>query len=243
MVRIGILAHLDVGNYHLSPGKEQLCLNQDYITTIAQAGGVPLIIPIVKEGGIIDSQLDAIDGILLSGGQDVSPHHYHEEPIRQLGELCPERDEFEIHLIQKALKRNIPLLAICRGMQILNVALGGSLFQDIPHQTSSPLQHSQLAKGHFAGHSVELIQGSLLHKILNEPRITVNSFHHQAINKLAPNLQINAKAPDGMIEGVEMATAQWVIGVQWHPERMVDHHPVMMRLFQAFVKAAGQPRT
>lgn len=241
MVRIGILAHIDTGDLRLDPGKERLCINQDYVFAISQADGIPLVLPYIKEIHAIERQLDAVDAILLSGGHDVHPHHYGEEPIQQLGEVCAERDDYEIKAIRIALERNQPIFAICRGLQILNVALGGSLFQDIPHQTNSGQQHSQQAKGHVASHAVDLVPSTLLHQIAGEPTVMVNSFHHQAINKLAPELIVNARARDGMIEGVEMMGSPWVLGVQWHPERMVAHHPVMQRLFKAFITAAGRP--
>ncbi len=239
MTRIGILAHIDAGDLRLAPGKERLCINQDYISSVLQTGGVPLILPYVTELSTIKSQLDAVDGILLSGGHDVSPHHYDEEPIQQLGQLCVERDEYEIHVIRLALERNLPIFAICRGIQILNVALGGSLYQDIAHQMSSTLQHWQQAKGYVASHSVDIVPDTLLHSITAQSTLKVNSFHHQAINRLAPQLKINARARDGAIEGVELPQSRWVVGVQWHPERMLEHHPVMQRLFNAFVTAAG----
>jgi putative glutamine amidotransferase len=175
---------------------------------------------------------------VLSGGQDVHPHHYGEEPSQRLEEVCPQRDIYEIELIRCSCALNKPLLGICRGLQLMNVAFGGSLYQDIPHAMPDALQHSQNANPDVATQTIELVEGTILQKLIGQPLLLANSFHHQAIKQLAPGFRVSARAKDGIIEGIEKEGDFFTLAVQWHPELMFMQHASMQRLFHGFVEAA-----
>jgi putative glutamine amidotransferase len=223
-----------------SLGAQKLFINEDYIHAITQAGGVPLILPIAIDSATVIAYVTLIDGLLLSGGDDITPLLYGEEPSPKLMTTRPERDQFEIALIKETLKQKKPILGICRGLQILNVALGGTLYQDIPSEVPEKLvQHRQQSKEHVATHSVDLSAGSKMKAIMKSDTLITNSFHHQSIKNLAPGLEVVAKARDGIIEGIEMPDAKFVLAVQWHPECMVKSDSQMLKLFIHFVEAAS----
>ena len=221
-------------------GRERVAVGQDYIKAIIQAGGLPFVLPVIEEEERIIKQMEHLDGLLLSGGFDVNPLLYHEEPARGLEAVCPERDAFEIALIMAARKLRKPVFGICRGQQLLNVALGGTLYQDLPSSLPSVFQHNQKRNPDEASHSVEVVAGTKLHHIFGNERLFTNTYHHQAIKNLAPGLIVNAKSQDGVIEGVEGSGDHFLLGVQWHPELMVDKHPNMLKLFHAFIDAASK---
>ena len=214
----------------------------DYVEGVAEAGGVPVVLPPIVGPRAAEALLDGMDGLLLSGGSDLGPLYYGEEPIPELGVTIPERDAFEIALLEHALRRKIPILGICRGMQVLNVALGGTLYQDLPSQMDHMvlLGHRQETPKWQPTHEVEVDGGSKVAEILGADELKVNSYHHQAIKELASGLVAVAHAPDGVIEAVESGdlSKRWVIGVQWHAEAMRDAGPVHRRLFEAHVSAA-----
>ena len=236
--RIGILANLDMGDMKMAPGKERAGVFQDYVSSVTLAGGCPLLLPVIQDEKAIQAQMETIEGFMLTGGYDVSPLLYGQEPIFQLSEISPERDEYEIKGVHLAMKRGIPIFAICRGLQEINVALGGTLYQDIHAQVDTNMQHFQQAKGHVAAHTVEVLPKTLLQSIVGKGPLYVNSYHHQAIDELAPGLTINSRSPDGIIEGIESSSKNWLLAVQWHPERMAERHKPMLDLFKAFIKAA-----
>ena len=213
-----------------------------YIHAIQLAGGIPIVLPVIDDQTKILHQLEWLDGLLLSGGYDVCPLFYEEEPLVGLEEICPLRDAYEIELVQTARLLQKPIFGICRGLQLLNVALGGTLYQDIRTALPSANQHSQRADPDDAVQTIDLVAGTRLHQIMGESTITTNTFHHQAIKKLASDLHINARARDGIIEGVEGKTDLFLLGVQWHPEMMVIKHSSMLKLFQAFVEASSMQR-
>lgn len=223
-------------------GRERVAVGQDYIKAIIQAGGLPFVLPVIEEEDKIFRQMEQLDGLLLSGGFDVNPLLYREEPSRGLEAVCPERDAFEIALVQAARSLQKPLFGICRGQQLLNVALGGTLYQDLPSSLPSVFQHSQKRNPDEASHTVEVVAGTKLHHIFGSEKLFTNTYHHQAIKNLAPGLIVNAKSQDGVIEGIEGAEDHFVLGVQWHPELMVEKHPMMLKLFHAFIEAASKER-
>lgn len=221
-------------------GTHKLFLNEDYSYAISQAGGLPLILPITDDANIVNAYVNLIDGLLLTGGDDVDPLLYGAEPSPRLMATKPERDRFEMALIKETLEQKKPILGICRGLQLLNVFLGGTLYQDIPSEVAGDLvQHRQHSKEHVATHSVDLVEGSHLKAIMRANTLLTNSFHHQSIKDLASGLKISAKSRDGIIEGIEMPDAKFVLAVQWHPECMVKTDAQMLQLFNHFVEAAS----
>lgn len=217
-------------------------LGQRYVHAIEAGDGAGVILA----PGLSDESLreifDRLDGLLLSGGGDLAPALYGQAPHPALGPISQARDHAEVLLAQWAVQADKPLLCICRGIQVLNVALGGSLIQDIPSQVAGALQHNfdsgRVPHEHRA-HSVEIESSSRLADALGTHTAQVNSWHHQAIAHVASPLQVVARAPDGIIEAVEIARRRFTVGVQWHPEWLYDTQPEMLRLFQTFIRAAS----
>ena len=214
-------------------------LAQAYYASVIEAGGVPLVIPPSTNLTILDDILRRVDGILLSGGADVNPLWQGEDPIPQLGTVCPERDESELLLVRRACDFQIPLLGICRGMQMMTVALGGKVYQDMAAaRPGLPLiKHSQKAPRTLVTHQIETTPGSLMQALFGQ-QLYVNSFHHQAINDPGPRLRATAHAGDGIIEAIESTEYKCAIGVQWHPECLSDDGK--HALFNYFVNEAGK---
>jgi len=231
---IGITTNQFLTEGGIMAGTKRQFVSDAYIQAVFSAGGVPVLLPIIVEQAVIVEQLAVVDGLLLSGGGDIQPQLFGEEPVRELGKVLPERDMHELELVRLALASGKPVLGICRGCQLLNVALGGSVTQ---HLAEATLQHDQQSPGDYAGHNVVLEKGSRLAGLWGNTVMT-NSFHHQAINKAAPGLRITARAKDGVVEAVEHETAAFGVGVQWHPELMITKYPAMLKLFTAFVNTA-----
>ncbi len=212
----------------------------DYVAGVAQAGGIPMILPPVP--GTAEGVAGNIDGLLLCGGSDLDPAYYGEKPIPELDVTLPVRDTFEMDLVEQALERGMPVFGICRGLQVLNVALGGTLYQDLPSQLHPDLiaHRQQIPKWQWT-HEVEADGGSNIVKIMGSDNLRVNSYHHQAIKDLAEPLAAVAHASDGVIEAVEARdlSKRWIVGVQWHAEAMRDSEGAEHRnLFSAHVAAA-----
>jgi putative glutamine amidotransferase len=241
---IGITATLreDVDRVAERPLGKFVRADLDYVEGVAEAGGVPVVLPPVVGSRGAEALLDGMDGLLLSGGSDLDPVYYGEEPVPELGVTVPERDAFEMALLERALRRQIPILGICRGMQILNVALGGTLYQDLPSQMDHMvlLGHRQQTPKWQPTHEVEVDGGSKVAEIMGTDELKVNSYHHQAIKDLASGLTAVARSPDEVIEAVEWndLSKRWLVGVQWHVEAMRDAGPEHRRLFEAHVCAA-----
>lgn len=228
------------GNILISEkGMERAFVNCDYVNSVIAGGGAPVILPVIEDDEAIEAQMKNVDGLLLSGGYDVNPLIYGEEPTQKQEFTYPEIDEHDIKLIKAAFRMNKPILGICKGVQILNVAFGGTLYQDLSHMEDCFIKHSQNSRRDMAGHSVEILKGSKLNEILGDS-IQTNSFHHQAVKDIAPDFIADAWSKDGVIEGIEMRGEGFVLGVQWHPEGMIDKYPSMVKLFKAFVDAAGK---
>jgi putative glutamine amidotransferase len=203
-----------------------------YVQSLEEVGVTALVLPPTQETDIINNYLQICDGLLFSGGGDVDPVHWGENARLGLGQINPLRDAFELELARQALKADVPVLGICRGCQVLNVAAGGSLLQDI----QSHLLHDQNAPRDYPIHAIVVEKGSLLQKVLDCQEIRVNSFHHQAVKDPGRGFKICARAPDGVIEAIESTKHHWVLGVQWHPECMTDEFS--QRLFYALAKAS-----
>lgn len=211
----------------------------DYVDGVVGAGGIPMVLPPIVE--MAEKVAGRIDGLLLSGGSDLDPSYYGEEPVPELNATIPKRDAFEIALVEHALERGIPVFGICRGLQILNVALGGTLYQDLPSQLHPDLiaHRQQVPKWQWT-HEVEVDGNSKVAGIMETDDIRVNSYHHQAIKDLSDDLVAVAHTSDGVIEAAESPnlSERWLVGVQWHAEAMRDVGPENRNLFRAHVVAA-----
>lgn len=199
-------------------------LEENYVVAVWKAGGIPQILsyPRANWSELVSEYLKSIDGLLLSGGVDPDPLIWGEQPNVGMGRINPNRDSFEIELIKQAQKFNIPMLGICRGCQLINLALGGDIIQDFGEDENEYIKHSQDAPGWYPTHTVEIMSDSILTEMFSiENKLPVNSFHHQAVGKLGAGLEVSAVAEDGVIEAIEDKTGR-IIGVQWHPERMND---------------------
>ncbi|OEF95880.1 gamma-glutamyl-gamma-aminobutyrate hydrolase family protein [Desulfuribacillus alkaliarsenatis] len=218
-------------------------INKGYIDGVIKAGGIPIVLPLTELKVIDEEWIEQYDGLLLSGGEDVNPLRYKQSPQLKQGRISPERDELECTLIPLAIKRNMPIFAICRGVQVLNVVCGGTLYQDIVSQVPNVLKHSQNAPRWYGTHAIEIVKDSKLHAICKQPSIVVNSYHHQAIDVLAEGLTISAKSEDGIIEAIESTDDKvFIVGVQWHPEGMWQKEKEQFALFEAFVAACKQTK-
>lgn len=212
-------------------------VNKDNNEAIVQAGGLPIIIPFLEDESV-QQIVSKLDGLLLTGGGDIDPFLFGEEPHRNLGSIQPQRDQVEVTLIQYMLAAGKPILGICRGCQILNIAAGGNMYQDIYTQLHADLlQHSQIAPRDHVSHYVHIKNHTLLYRIVNDEKIKVNSYHHQAVKDLAPGFVVSGTSTDGVIESFESSKHRFVIGVQWHPENLIYSHQSAQRLFQAFIEA------
>jgi len=222
-------------------GRGASVVSQSYLRALEMAGGAPMPIPITSQEDTLRALYGRIDGLLLAGGVDIDPSHYGESPHPALGEVDERRDWVELALTRWALADGLPVLGICRGIQTLNVAAGGSLWQDIAAQVPDALRHPYYPNYPYnrLSHSARLEPDSRLAKILGDLELEVNSLHHQAARDVGKGLRVTARSPDGIIEGLESQDEAWVIGVQWHPEWLIDDDLRMRRLFEAFV-AAGE---
>jgi putative glutamine amidotransferase len=219
-----------------------------YIQSIIEAGGLPVFIPLTENKELVRQAYESIDALLLPGGEDVHPKYYGETPHPKLGATSEIRDEVEIQVIRWAFEDDLPVLGICRGIQVMNVALGGSLIQDIPEQSPSDLTHSaphSKAMWDAGAHQITLDGQSKLANVLGKQEITVNSLHHQAVKSLSPKLTKTAEADDGTVEAVEAKGRNFFIALQCHPEMMWQKSSdrTWLKLFKAFVDAArANPR-
>lgn len=219
------------GNFNAENG--QTLLSMAYVKAVFEAGGCPVVLPPcgVDQSMMADT-LDRLDALLFSGGGDFTPEYLEEDALPQISSLCPERDAYEFPLIKLAFARQMPILGICRGEQLLNLAMGGTIFQDLPSQKGTLLEaHSQSAPRDEVVHAVEVNRDSLLAQILGEESFKVNSFHHQAVKRVAEGLKAVAFSADGVVEAVESDCFRPVLGVQWHPECLTNSQPVMRNLF------------
>ena len=213
----------------------------DYVEGVAEAGGLPVVLPLSVSVRAAEALLDGLDGLLLSGGPDLDPGYYGEEPIPELGATIPEWDALEMAMLRLALQRGMPIFGICRGMQILNVSLGGTLYQDVSAQLGADvLNHWQATPKCQSTHRVEILEDSNLAQITDRQTVEVNSYHHQGIKGLADALTVSASSADGVIEALESRdfSDRWLVGVQWHPEGMRDIGSGHKNLFEAHVCAA-----
>ncbi|WP_422485576.1 gamma-glutamyl-gamma-aminobutyrate hydrolase family protein [Gudongella sp. DL1XJH-153] len=217
-------------------GKMVNTLNDFYFQAVVRAGGVPLIIPSVTDEDTIAEFAKNLDGVIFTGGHDIWPLRFGEEPIKQVVEITHERDDMEMKLFQKAYESGLPILGICRGIQLVNIALGGTLYQDIYSQVLNVGGHSFDYDPTGVYHSIEIVDGTIMKEIYKEEMIQVNSLHHQAIKNLGKDLRITSKAHDGIIESIESTNDRFVLAVQYHPEAIAEKHPVHQEIFNYFIE-------
>ncbi|EMS72120.1 gamma-glutamyl-gamma-aminobutyrate hydrolase family protein [Ruminiclostridium cellobioparum] len=213
-------------------------LRDDYYEAIIQCGAVPVLIPVTEVKSVWVEYLDICDGIVLSGGPDIDAVYFGQNNMPYAGEISPVRDEMEIFLAKQAMAVDKPILGICRGIQVLNIAAGGSIFQDIYAENNPEnklIQHSQPAPRWFQIHSVNIMENTCLFSIYGKEMLRVNSFHHQAVNETAPGFTINAYSEDGIIEAISNENKKFVLGVQWHPENMWRKDKKHLKLFERLV--------
>ncbi len=212
-----------------------------YVEAVVGAGGLPILIPLTLDGDNLSQVYGRLDGVLLPGGADFDPARFGARPHPAAGPADADRDRLEIDLIRRAVDEDKPLLGVCRGAQAINVALGGTLIQDIPTEHATSIDHYRHYPEHplaTIAHRVRVEEESRLAHILGAPIVDVNSRHHQALRELAPGLVVAARAPDGIVEAIELPGRAFVLGVQWHPENL-QSQPEMKALFVEFVKACG----
>ena len=212
----------------------------EYSHAIVQSGGAPVLLPVAQNQGTLKTILAKLNGLVLSGGPDINPRYYKEQPLKGLGEIDDALDQMEIAVAKEAYRLNLPTLAICRGIQTLNVSLGGNLYQDIALQVDGSINHSQKADKSINTHTVTISAGTRLSDVYKNKKIWVNGKHHQAVKDPAPGFVVSATAADGVIEAIEDLSKRFVVGVQWHPEGTWKSDVNSKRLFKAFVKAAKE---
>ncbi len=228
----------------MDPGKNRFYLAKNYSEAIFESGGVPVLLPLISDRNFSRELLKSLDAVVISGSNsDVDPYLYGEEPHPKLGSVMSRRDQTDLGLLEEVFHKKKPLLAICFGIQILNVFLGGTLWQDINSQLSNAIKHSQDSENDYRSHAVSIRAHSLLRDLATEKNTRVNSYHHQAIKRIAPRLLASAKAPDGVVEAVELRdTTHFVLGVQWHPEIGWETNQLSRSIFSGFVEASKTPR-
>jgi len=220
-------------------------VNSGYVASVHRAGGLPAVLTPLSHGKAgCAEMMERFDGLLLTGGVDVHPRHFGCQPRPGIGVVCPERDAFELALARWALEAGFPVLGICRGSQVLNIAAGGTLIQDLDtHSRESAVAHRQTAPSSTDWHDVRLVEGTVLAAIAARETaaggiLRVNSLHHQSVDKLAPGWIVSATAPDGVVEAIEKPGVAFALGIQWHPECLTEHG----FLFEALAEAAARWR-
>ena len=218
-------------------------LKSPYADAVFRAGGLPMVLPLASDPGMVDAFLDRISGLVVTGGAfDVPPEAYGESAREGLGALKPARTRFETALLQAALKRNLPVLGICGGMQLLNVVLGGTLIQDIGREVAHAAEHEQKHDRTHPQHPVEIKDGTLLSQMLGKGQVMVNSTHHQAVSKPGKDLVVSAVATDGVVEAIESGNGTFAVGVQWHPELLLQSMPLQLGIYRGLVTRARDAR-
>jgi putative glutamine amidotransferase len=236
---IGITCDLDLGTGReaRAPGHLTHLLYDDYVRAVVDSGGIPILLPTSQDNASRATYAEILHGLLIPGSPaDLDPALYNEEPHPQLGPVNPRRTDCEIEMVRLALSRGLPIFGICGGAQVLNVALGGSLYQDIPSQVAKAHKHTGLPD---RAHLIDIVPGTQLATIVSAQEMRVNSLHHQAVKVPGQRMIVSASARDGVIEAVELPGPSFVLGVQWHPERLFAHDEPSQQLFAAFARAAS----
>ncbi len=241
---IGVSPDYNPGDRQDMGGREATYfLRARYLESIQDLGGTPVILPLVSDPTVCRQLLKGLDGLVLTGsGSDLAPKLYRERKQYPFKVMSQARADFELEMARQVAQTSLPTLGICGGMQSLNVALGGNLYQDILSQIPKSRQHLQTTKATRMAHSIDVRPRSLLRTIFRQPKIRVNSSHHQSVKVVAPSLKISAMSPDGVIEAIESPHHPFLLGVQWHPEFLYKQDLMARRLFKAFLKAASTYR-
>ena len=238
---IGIAPGALVVDSTMFPGRERDYVNRDYLRSVTDNGGVPLVLPITADTATIQRYVGLIDGLLLCGGADVDPLTYGEEPLAKLGGIDPQRDAYEIALIKATHAVHKPILGICRGLQILNACYGGTIYQDVSYMPTGQgtLKHMQGQLAAYGMHHVAVANDSVLAGYVGQERLAVNSFHHQTLHQIATGFKVVATAPDAVVEAIEATDGGLQLGVQWHPEMMQQVNATQAKIFAGFIAASG----
>lgn len=225
---------------HYEPDNNKLCIASMYLEAILDAGGVPLLLPLKANEEALKTAVSVCDGFLFTGGPDIDPFRFGEETLEECDVVYPDRDQMEETIFNLVIGTGKPVFGICRGIQVLNVFFGGTLFQDIAAQFQRKLNlcHSQKSGRTVLSHSVTIERDSLLYDILQEDTLMVNSFHHQGIKDVAPELNVAARSRDGLVEAVYLRDHPFFLAVQWHPEHLFRVNEGAKKLFTAFVDAS-----
>lgn len=220
--------------------RPMFAIMRDYVRAVTAGGGIPLLIPLGLDEQDLLQIMKRLDGLLLPGGGDIQPDFYHGSSHETLRGIDPDRDRVEIFLAQQVAKQKKPFLAICRGHQVLNVALGGTMWEDLASQFPNPIRHDFFGQGmrNFRPHTVEILPNSRLAALLGKDSSPVNSLHHQGVRDIATDLVVTAVAPDGLVEGLEVAGHPFGVAVQWHPENLIEDDPNMLALFKGLVESS-----
>ncbi|NDV58653.1 gamma-glutamyl-gamma-aminobutyrate hydrolase family protein [Bacteroides sp. 519] len=223
------------------PNSANSSVRNTYVHAVINAGGIPVLVPVIDNVELLEEILTQLDALILTGGEDIHPSYYNEEPIPELGNVNNVRDVYDIALIKLAAKRNLPLLGICRGEQLINVAFGGSLYQDIPAQhADTTVNHNQAEPSKIPTHYVTILPGSVIASITGEEELVTNTHHHQAVKQIAPGFRVSAWACDSIPEAIETVDGRPIWGVQFHPEGpAMEGDSIMSRFFNFIVEQAS----
>ena len=217
--------------------KETLWINPLYFGGVEQAGGLPVLLSLSEDPAVWEEYCQSFDGFVFTGGQDIDPAYFGQKKLPQCGYQAPLRDQQEIFMARRLRALDKPVLGICRGIQVLNAALGGTLYQDLPTQYPSAVVHRQEKPYGLPHHQVSITPGSHIHQLIGQAHISVNSVHHQAVWETAPGFNVTATAEDGIIEAIEAPDARFFLGVQWHPEHMWQDYASGRAIWKGFVDA------
>ncbi|WP_296397956.1 gamma-glutamyl-gamma-aminobutyrate hydrolase family protein [Acidaminococcus timonensis] len=239
---IGVSGSHMVDDHGTFAGYHRSYVNDDYIRSVNEAGGVAILVPFTEDEEATKEIMSRVDGLVLSGGHDVYPLLYGEEPCRQIGPVWPARDKFDLLLLKEAERRGIPVMGICRGCQIINVGHGGTLYQDLSLDKDSYVKHSQNQDPATPTHTIEIQEGSRAAQILGRTEWVTNTHHHQTVHKVGQGLVVTARAKDGTVEILEGTGTHYLMGYQFHPEMMSINNDLAKAIFQDFIAAAAVER-